>query len=173
MYDIISEFNNLGVLAQKLEDTGRYDVGMLISGLKHLLVENNFFYGTLADNHPGKDPSRVFYDLKVNPQVHQLVYVQLGCGYAKETRAPHWCYVLKNAGQKLTVIPVTSVKEYSGPAREPFEFDIEEEDGVIGRMHFDDIRSIDKMRVLETRAYKEVVTPQENIFEAYRKYMGI
>ena len=40
-------------------------------------------------------------------------------------------------------------------------------------MHFDDIRSIDKMRVLETRAYKEVVTPQENIFEAYRKYMGI
>ena len=28
MYDIISEFNNLGVLAQKLEDTGRYDVGI-------------------------------------------------------------------------------------------------------------------------------------------------
>ena len=56
MYDIISEFNNLGVLAQKLEDTGRYDVGVLISGLKHLLVENNFFYGTLADNHPDKDP---------------------------------------------------------------------------------------------------------------------
>ena len=33
--NIISEFNNLGVLAQKLEDTGRYDVGMLISVLKH------------------------------------------------------------------------------------------------------------------------------------------
>ena len=146
---------------------------MLISGLKHLLVENNFFYGTLADNHPDKDPSRLFYDLKVNPQVHQLVYVQLGCGYAKETRAPHWCYVLKNAGQKLTVIPVTSVKEYSGPAKEPFELDIDEGNGKKGRMHFDDMRSIDKMRVIEKKGYHSVCTPRADIEAAFKKYMGL
>ena len=111
--NIVAEFNNLGVLAQKLEDTGRYDVGMLISGLKHLLTENNFFYGPLVDQAPVNDPSRVFFDLKVNPAVHQLVYVHLGGGYAKEMRGPHWCYVVKNNGQKLTVIPLTSIKEDS------------------------------------------------------------
>lgn len=105
--NIVAEFNNLGVLAQKLEDTGRYDVGMLISGLKHLLTENNFFYGPLVDQAPVNDPSRVFFDLKVNPAVHQLVYVHLGGGYAKEMRGPHWCYVVKNNGQKLTIIPLT------------------------------------------------------------------
>ena len=90
--NIVAEFNNLGVLAQKLEDTGRYDVGMLISGLKHLLTENNFFYGPLVDQARGDDPSRVFCDLKVNPAVHQLVYVHLAGGYEKEKRRPHWSY---------------------------------------------------------------------------------
>ena len=64
--------------------------------------------------------------MKVNPAVHQLVYVHLGGGYAKEMRGPHWCYVVKNNGQKLTVIPLTSIKEDSGPAKEPFEMDIDE-----------------------------------------------
>ena len=59
--------------------------------------------------------------MKVNPTAHQLVYVHLGGGYAKEMRGPHWCYVVKNNGQKLTVIPLTSIKEDSGPAKEPFD----------------------------------------------------
>ena len=109
----------------------------------------------------------------MNPEVHQLVYVQLGSGYAKETRAPHWCYVLKNAGQKLTVIPVTSVKKHSGPARAPFELDIEEEDGTIGRMHFDDVRSIDKLRVIDKKGYRSVLTPRSDIVAAFKKYMNL
>ena len=171
--NIVAEFNNLGVLAQKLEDTGRYDVGMLISGLKHLLTENNFFYGPLVDQAPVNDPSRVFFDLKVNPAVHQLVYVHLGGGYAKEMRGPHWCYVVKNNGQKLTVIPLTSIKEDSGPAKEPFELDIDEGNGKKGRMHFDDMRSIDKMRVIEKKGYRSVCTPRADIEAAFKKYSVI
>lgn len=171
MSHIQNEFYELALLAEQLDETGNYNVDMLISGLKHMLTENCFFYGILANMFPEKDPSRVFYDLKVNPQVHQLVYVQLGGGYAKELRGPHWCYVLKNAGQKLTVIPATSLKENSGPARKPFEFDIQEDDGMVGRLHFDEIRSIDKMRVLETRPYKTVITPREEILEANRRYL--
>ncbi|MGN0850936.1 MAG: type II toxin-antitoxin system PemK/MazF family toxin [Candidatus Ornithospirochaeta sp.] len=89
--------------------------------------------------------------MKVNPAVHQLVYVHLGGGYAKEMRGPHWCYVVKNNGQKLTIIPLTSIKEDSGPAKEPFELDIDEGNGKKGRMYFDDMRSIDKMRVIEKK----------------------
>ena len=171
MSHIQNEFYELALLAEQLDETGNYNIDLLLSGLKHMLTENCFFYGILANMYPEKDPSRVFFDLKVNPQVHQLVYVQLGGGYAKELRGPHWCYVLKNAGQKLTVIPATSLKENSGPAREPFEFDIQEDDGMVGRLHFDDIRSIDKMRVLEYKSYKTVITPREEILEAYRRYL--
>lgn len=114
-----------------------------------------------------------FCNLKVNPGVHQLVYVQLRSGYAKETRAPHWYYVLKNAGQKLTVILVTSVKEYSGPAKAPFEFDIVEEDEIIGRLYFDDICSIDKMRVIDKKGYRSVRTPRADIEAAFKKYMNL
>lgn len=113
-----------------------------------MLIEKNFCFGTIAKNNPEKNPSRVFYDLPINPQPHQLVYVQLGCDYAKEMRDPHWCYVITSYGQKLTVIPLTSIKSKSSHARAPFEFDILEGDGVKGRMHFYDMRSIDKMRVI-------------------------
>lgn len=166
-----NEFDELALLAEKLDKTGHYNVNVLLSGLKHMLTENCFFYGPLSSMQPGKDPSRVFFDLDVDPQCHQLVYVQLGGGYAKELRGPHWCYVLKNVGQKLTVIPTTSIKKNSGPARAPYEFDITENDGMISRLHFDDIRSIDKMRVLETKPYKNAITPKEEILKAYRKYM--
>lgn len=171
MSHIQTEFNELGLLAQKLDQTGKYNVDVLISGLRHMLTENCFFYGPLANKYPERDPSRIFYDLKVNPQTHQVIYVQLGGGYAKELRGPHWCYVLKNTGQKLTVIPTTSVKEYSSPARVPYEYDIEEDDGMISRLHFDDIRGIDKMRVLEIKPYKDVLTSKEEILEAYRRYI--
>lgn len=171
--NIHTGFNELGLLAQQLDDTGNYNIDMLLSSLKHMLIGNNFFYGTLVKNHPEKDPNRVLYDLPINPQPHQLVYVQLGCGYAKEMRAPHWCYVLTSYGQKLTVIPLTSIKSNSGPARVPFEFDIDEGYGMKGRMHFDDMRSIDKMRVIAKKGYRSVCTPRANIEAALKKYMGL
>lgn len=42
---------------------------------------------------------------------------------------------------------------------------------MIERLHFDDIRSIDRMRGLEHKPYKSVITPKEEILEAYRRYM--
>lgn len=171
--NIQTGFNELGLLAQQLDATGNYNIDMLLSSLRHMLIENNFFYGTLAKNHREKNPSKVFYNLPFNPQAHQLVYVQLGCGYAKEMRDPHWCYILTSHGQKLTVVPLTSIKNDSSPAKEPFEFDIVEGDGVKGRMHFDDMRSIDKMRVIAKKGYRSVQTPRADIEAALKKYIGL
>ena len=88
-------------------------------------------------------------------------------------REPHWCYVLTSYGQKLTVIPLTSIKNNSGPARAPFEFDIDEGDGVKGCMHFDDMRSIDKMRVIANKEHRSVQTPRADIEAALKKYLGL
>ena len=88
-------------------------------------------------------------------------------------RTPQWCYVLTSYGQKLTVIPLTSIKSNSGPARAPFEFDIDEGDGVKGRMHFDDMRYIDKMRVIAKKGYSYVQTPRAEIEVALKKFINL
>ena len=82
-------------------------------------------------------------------------------------------YVVKNNGQKLTVIPLTSIKEDSGPAKESFEMDIDEGNGKKGRMHFDEMRSIDKMRVIEKKGYREVFTPREKIEAGLKHYLSL
>lgn len=163
--DITKEFQQLSVEAAKLAQTGNYDVDMLILGLKHQLKESNFLYGTLMK------ANKQFYDMKTEPQEHQLVYVQLGRGYGKEIYDPHWCYVLRHCGSNLMVLPVTSVKPTSSAPFAPYEFDIEEEGGVIGRVHLDDIRSIDKMRIEERRGYRNVVTPRAEIEKAFSSVM--
>ena len=56
---------------------------------------------------------------------------------------------------------------------EPFELDIDEGNGKKGRMHFDDMRSIDKMRVIEKKGYHSVCTPRADIEAAFKKYMGL
>ena len=50
--NIQTGFNELSNLAKQLDDTGNYNIDTLLSSLRHMLIENNFFYGTLAKNHP-------------------------------------------------------------------------------------------------------------------------
>lgn len=111
-----------------------------------------------------------YLSFKVAPAPHQLVYVHLGAGYPKEIRSPHWCYVVQVDGQKLLVIPLSSIKENPGPASVLYEFDIVEQDGTIGRMHFDDMRSIDNMRIIQKKNYRKVLTSREDFMNALDKY---
>lgn len=171
--NINTEFSELALKAAQLAETGRYDVDMLISAWRHQLNENNFFYDYLVDKAPEQKPEKAVYHLEAEPQVHQLVYVQIGRGYATELRDPHWCYVVKNSGTKLMVIPLTSIKEDSGPARVPFELDIVEEDGTVGRMRLDDMRSVDKMRIIQKKGYRGVQTSEEKIKAAMRDYLSL
>ena len=39
-------------------------------------------------------------------------------------------------------------------------------------MHFDDMRSIDKMRILENKSYIDIKTKREDIEEAVIKFLG-
>lgn len=107
--NVYREFWDLAQQAEKLANTGNYDVDMLISALKHQLTASNFFYGTLVSKEPTQDANKTYYALKKEPKEHQLVYCQIGRGYSKELFDPHWCYVLKHCGTKLIVVPVTSI----------------------------------------------------------------
>lgn len=61
----------------------------------------------------------------------------------------------------------------SGPARAPFEFDIDEGYSMKGRMYFDDMRSIGKVRVIAQKGYCYVQTPRTDIEAVLKKYMGL
>lgn len=167
--NIYKEFWRLANQASDLAQTENYDVDMLISAWKHQLSAANFFYGTLVGKEPTHDANKTYYALKTEPKEHQLVYTQIGRGYSKELFDPHWCYILKHCGTKLIVIPVTSIKPDSSMPVVPYEYDIEEENGVRARMHLDDIRCIDKMRIIEKRGYLSVKTERKNIECAVEK----
>lgn len=161
--NVYKEFWHLANQASDLANTNNYDVDMLISAWKHQLIASNFFYGTLVNKEPNHDANKTYYSLKTEPKEHQLVYTQIGRGYSKELFDPHWCYILKHCGTKLIVIPVTSIKEDSSTLTIPYEYDIEEDNGMKGRMHFDDIRCIDKMRIIESKGYISILTPRKDI----------
>jgi hypothetical protein len=78
-----------------------------------------------------------------------------------------------HCGTKLLVAPVTSIKKTSGKAKEPYEFDILEQGDVKSRLHFDDIRVIDKMRIIEYKKYLEVKTDRVLIEDAFKSFLNI
>lgn len=170
--NIYKEFWTLAQQADNLAQTGNYDVDMLISAWKHQLTASNFFYGNLVSKEPTHDANKVYYSLKHEPKEHELVYAQIGRGYSKELFDPHWCYVLKHCGTKLIVVPVTSIKPDSGTATLPYEYDIMENNNVKARMHIDDIRCIDKMRIIEKKGYISVITPRIEIEDFVNKFFG-
>ncbi len=170
--NIYKEFWSLANQANDLAQTGNYDVDMLISAWKHQLTASNFFYGTLVGKEPTHDANKTYYALKTEPKEHQLIYTQIGRGYSKELFDPHWCYILKHCGTKFIVIPVTSIKPDSSTPVVPYEYDIEENGGIKARMHLDDIRCVDKMRVIESKGYISVVTKREDIEAAVEKFFG-
>ena len=166
--NIYKEFWKLAHVADDIAKTGRYDVDMLISAWEHLLNQTLYFYKNLV-NKTG-NPDVTYYALKNEPAEHQLVYCQLGRGYSKELYDPHWCYLYKHCGAKLFIIPVTSIKPTTSPNHHKYEFDIEENDGKMARMHFDDIRCIDKMRVAKDY-YIDVKTTRTDIEKAMANFL--
>lgn len=111
-------------------------------------------------------------DMLISAWKHQLIYCQIGRGYSKELFAPHWCYVLKHCVTKSIVIPVTSIKPDSGTSVIPYEYDIEEDNHIKACMHFDDIRCVDKMRILEKKGYINIITSRIEIEKAVSNFFN-
>jgi len=163
---------SLSSKVESLANTGRYDVDELLNALHLQLDQLNFFYDILVSKEPEQDPNKTYYSLYPNPKEHQLIYVALGRGYPKELFDVHWCYVLRHCGTKLLVIPTTSLKPSSSIIKKDYFFDILEDSGNTCRLRFNEIRVIDKMRVVKHKKYKEVITDRNEIESALGKYLN-
>jgi hypothetical protein len=95
-----------------------------------------------------------------------LAYFNIGRGYPKELQDGHWCYVLKDFGYKMLIVPCTSIKENSSAINENFEMEIEtmyHHEKMRCRMQLSDMRMVDLQRLDERKPIYEVRTNKEDI----------
>lgn len=149
----------------KLEKQGSYDVEKLGHSLMHLTSQLEYFYCHLVKEGNG-DCDSTFYRIQKRPKIHQLAYFNIGRGFPKELMDGHWCYILKDLGYKMLVIPCTSIKE--APCNKEFEIDIKIkmlDKYTLSRIQLSDIRSIDMQRLDLRKDFCDVVTPRDEILD--------
>ena len=153
----------------ELEKSGIYDVEKFSYALLHQTKQLEYFYCHLVKDG---NCDETFYHINKRPHIHQLAYFNIGRGFPKELMDGHWCYVLKDLGYKMLVIPCTSIKETSTHANPQYELDIEVmayHQKTYSRIQLSDIRSIDIQRIDLRKLFYEVLTPKEEIDEFIHK----
>lgn len=153
----------------------QYDSEDFVEQLKFQVEQLSFFYDFLVKKQ-GNNPSKTFYRPKKRPKEHQIAYFNLTRGFPKELYDVHWCYVFKDFGCKLLVIPTTSVKEDSKPCNPLYEKDIQIKDftnGKISRLHIDDTRVVDLQRLIEDKGIYDIETNRKDINAFFAKSLNI
>lgn len=149
---------------ERLEKSNKYDVEKFLFSTKHLIKQLEYFYCDVVPSDKSAD--KVFYVPKVKPLEHQLAYINIGRGFPKELMDGHWCYILKDYGHKLLVIPCTSIKSNSKPCNPLYEKDIKivmNHQVTYSRLQLTDMRTIDIQRLDNRKEPCEVLTGQYEI----------
>lgn len=168
--DISKDMWKISSELEDINNLGNYSVKDFIDALSHKVSQIHFFYNTIM-KQANNDENKAIYHLKNEPKEHQTIYVALGRGYPKELHDWHFCYVFRKIGIKYLVVPVTSIKEDSPEANPEFEMDIDVVNNDRCRMHLDETRVIDIMRINERRGYFDVATSRKDINNFFAKLL--
>lgn len=162
--NITSLENLLNKNIKELSKLKNYDYEKFLYSMIHLTSQLSYFYKKIAKNGPTEN---VFYSRNMQSMEHKLIYINLGRGFPKELMDGHWCYVLKDYGCKLLVIPSTSIKNDSKFNSEYdmdiFSEDVEQEEVIKSRLCITDMRAIDIQRIDKRKKYKKVITKRKEI----------
>ncbi len=149
---------------KKLDASGLYDVEKYSRSLLHQTSQLSYFYCSLVKDG---SPSDTYYHVHKRPKEHQMAYFNIGRGFPKELMDGHWCYVVKDLGYKMLIIPCTSIKKESSPVNPHFEKDLTvlDEHGMIthSRMQLTDLRTVDIQRLDCRKPFYNVCDDQEEI----------
>lgn len=150
---------------KNLQKSGVYDVEKYSHALLHQTNQLEYFYCHLVKDG---NCNQTYYHVPKRPKVHELAYFNIGRGFPKELMDGHWCYILKDLGYKILIVPCTSIKEHSSSPNPFFEKDIEiEVDGRKERcrMQLSDVRSIDIQRLDLRKSFYKVLTNRDEILK--------
>ncbi len=145
-----------------LSETG-YDVEKYTRSLLHQTSQLEYFYCHIVKDG---DIDHAYYKVRDRPKEHQLAYFNIGRGYPKELMDGHFCYIVKDLGLKILIIPSTSIKEDSAPLDERYEKDIVITDHkkiYKSRLQLTDMRMVDIQRLDDRKPYYEVMTDRNEI----------
>lgn len=148
-----------------LAQTGLYDTDKYTRSLLHQTSQLEYFYCHLVKEG---GCAKTYYHVPNKPKIHQLAYFNIGRGFPKELMDGHWCYVLKDLGYKMLIVPCTSIKEDSSPPNPAFEKDILMRDGekiMQCRMQLSDLRTVDLQRLDQRKSFYQVITKRQEIQE--------
>ena len=149
---------------KNLKETECYDVEKYTYSLLHQTRQLEYFYCQLVEEE-NPEPDQTYYHVSRRPMVHQMAYFNIGRGFPKELMDGHWCYVLKDFGSKMLVIPCTSIKEDSPEATE-YELDIRakiRKYPIRSRMQLSDMRVVDLQRLDIRKRFCNVITDKKEI----------
>lgn len=173
MSSIQTNLSSIEKSLYSLEKTGLYDAEKYSCSIKHLTDQLEYFYCYLVPKGDG-NMDTTYYHLHHRPKEHELAYFNIGRGFPKELMDGHWCYILKDLGYKMLVIPSTSVKKNSKPCHPRFEMDIKvmmDGKSSISRIQLSDIRSIDLQRLDVRKPFCKVQTSREEIINFVKKIL--
>ena len=148
---------------EELEKTGIYDVEKLGYSLVHQTKELEYFYCHLVKDG---NCDHTYYRIKKRPHIHQLAYFNIGRGFPKELMDGHWCYVVKDLGYKMLIIPCTSIKDHSYQPNPLYELDIDIENELTKtrcRIQLSDLRTVDLQRIDLRKPFFDVTTSKDTI----------
>lgn len=166
-----SNLKEIGKSLENLEKTGIYDVEKYSHSLLHLTSQLEYFYCHLVKDNGGTSDN-TYYRIAHRPKVHQLAYFNIGRGFPKELMDGHWCYILKDLGYKMLVVPCTSLK--GAPCNPEYEMDIKiKMNGQISmsRIQLSDLRTVDNQRLDLRKPFCDVLTDEKEIKEFIENHL--
>ncbi len=153
---------------EKLKKSGKYDADVYLRSLLQQTSQLHFYYCHLLKK---RDEREVFYNIRRRPKEHQLAYFNIGRGYPKELCDGHWCYVVKDFGIKMFIIPCTSIKDAGHPGNFELEINIQEfKNATRLRMQLGDARVVDIQRLDQRKEFVEVCDSRESIEKIIRPF---
>ena len=149
---------------KKISKLKNYDYEKLLYSLIHLTSQLLYFYEIIAQ---GKTSSDIWYKRNKESLEHKMVYINLGRGFPKELMDGHWCYVLRDMGAKIMIIPSTSIKEDS-IFDERYDMDIKSKvlnKKLVSRLCISEIRTVDVQRIDKRKKFMNVITNRKEIIQ--------
>ena len=157
--------NNLKKISKSLDklSSTTFDIEKYTRSLSWQTSELEFYYCYLQKN--GFE-----YKLKNRPKSHQLAYFNIGRGLPNELMDGHWCYILKDLGNKMLIVPTCSIKkDISNPY---FEMDVQTKNKLKhSRLKLSEIRTVDILRLYEDKGYVDVTTSRHEIQRAIKNIL--
>ena len=162
--DLEENIEELKNYLNKLDESGLYDAEKYSRSLLHQTSQLSYFYCSLVKDG---SPSDTYYHVHKRPKEHQMAYFNIGRGFPKELMDGHWCYIVKDLGYKMLIIPCTSIKKESSPLNPHFEKDLTviDDHGMIthSRMQLTDLRTVDIQRLDCRKPFYTVCDDREEI----------